>query len=146
MTVSPNTLGPNRRRPRLLIAIGVGVLALTLITLALLPATRRLLANPTGAAPQVGVSRVVARGNAFQNHIFAPAVVQVPVGTTITWSFEDRGANGDEAPVPHDVVGADFASPVLTTGTWSHTFTTPGTFRYVCTLHPGMDGVVQVVP
>ncbi|WP_280490604.1 hypothetical protein [Nocardia farcinica] len=35
-------------------------------------------------------------------------------------------------------------SPILDSGEWSYTFTVPGTFRYLCTLHPQMRGSVTV--
>lgn len=81
---------------------------------------------------------------------FAPAAIQVPVGTTVNWEFKDTGPNGG-TEVPHNVKSnADateaFASaPLVTTGTFSYTFTKVGTNMYTCTLHPGMDGVVEVV-
>jgi plastocyanin len=34
----------------------------------------------------------------------------------------------------------------MTSGTYSHTFTTPGTYHYQCTIHSGMTGVVIVTP
>jgi hypothetical protein len=39
--------------------------------------------------------------------------------------------------------GAFFSFPPNLLG-YSLTFTKPGTFPYLCTLHPGMGGVVQV--
>ena len=81
---------------------------------------------------------------------FAPAALQVPVGTTVNWEFKDTGPNGG-TEVPHNVksnldASEAFASaPLVTTGTFSYTFTKVGTNMYTCTLHPGMDGVVEVV-
>jgi glucose/arabinose dehydrogenase len=42
------------------------------------------------------------------------------------------------------VSGEGFASPTQTTGTFEHEFTTPGSFGYICTLHPEMTGTVVV--
>jgi len=74
---------------------------------------------------------------------FGPEAVRVPAGTTVTWHFDDS--------IEHDVVsdgGNDpFRSERLTNGTFAHTFTDPGTYDYVCTLHPGvMRGRVVVNP
>jgi plastocyanin len=86
--------------------------------------------NPSGGA--VRTAEVTAKGNRFN-----PATIEVANGTTVTWRFDD-GA------VPHDVVGAGFASEKLTTGTFTHRFAEPGTYAYRCTLHPGMVGTVMV--
>jgi plastocyanin len=72
---------------------------------------------------------------------FHPDHVQVPVGQAITW-------HNDES-IPHDVVadsGASFQSKTFGKGgTFSWTPDKPGTVKYVCTLHPGMDGTIDVV-
>lgn len=75
---------------------------------------------------------------------FDPPVVQVPVGGTVAWDFQDKGASGNAA-VPHNVSGPGFKSATMETGTFTHTFTQAGTVHYVCTLHPGMEGDVTVV-
>ena len=75
----------------------------------------------------------------LDNFSFAPAVVSVPVGTTITWT------NRDDAP--HIVASTDqkFKSPVLDTDErFSHRFDVPGTYQYFCSLHPKMTGRVVV--
>lgn len=137
---------PPRRRVRAMIITSLAaVLVISAIIFATLPPLRRYIADPAGQPAVVGVNQVLVRGDSFQNHVYAPSVVQVPVGTTITWTFDDRGANGSGELVAHNVVGAGFVSPVLTNGTWSYTFDAPGTYRYVCTLHSYMDGQVEVV-
>lgn len=70
---------------------------------------------------------------------FAPATLTVPVGTTVTWT------NRDEEP--HTVAASDgsFHSSGMGTGaTFTHTFAEPGTFDYVCSIHPMMHGTVVV--
>lgn len=69
---------------------------------------------------------------------YDPVELVVEVGTEVTWVWEGRAA--------HDVVGEGFDSGVQATGTFTHTFEEPGAYGYVCTLHPGMDGTVYVVP
>jgi plastocyanin len=72
---------------------------------------------------------------------FSPGHVQVAVGQKITW-------HNDES-VPHDVKadsGASFRSETFSKdGTYSWTAETAGTVKYECTLHPGMDGTIDVV-
>jgi plastocyanin len=55
----------------------------------------------------------------------------------VAWPFHDGS-------VPHDVKGPDFASVIQSKGTYVHTFNQAGTFKYVCTIHSGMDGTVVV--
>jgi plastocyanin len=124
--------------------IGIGLVVLLGIVIATLPPLRRWIANPTGQAA-VATTSVLVRGDRFQNHVFDPPVIRVPVGSTVTWTFADRGAQGIGELDEHNVVGNGFVSPVLTDGTWSHTFDRPGTYRYLCTLHAYMDGQIEVV-
>ena len=142
-TVASRT--PPRRTSRISIGIGLTLIVLVALGLFANPAGRRYLANPAGQPAAIGVTNLSVVYDGFQRHRFAPSVVQVPVGTTITWEFADRGASGNDTPVGHNVIGDGWGSPVLASGTWQHIFTAPGTYRYVCSLHPGMDGVVEVV-
>lgn len=73
---------------------------------------------------------------------FTPDAVTVRVGESVTWSFEDND-------LPHNVTAdksapVTFRSPIRTTGTFTETFTEPGTYAYTCTLHPDMTGTVFV--
>jgi len=73
------------------------------------------------------------------NFSFAPAMAAVAAGTTVTWTNRDD--------VPHNIVSTDqkFKSPVLDTDEqFSHTFDSPGTYKYFCSIHPKMTGQVVV--
>ena len=72
------------------------------------------------------------------NFTFGPQELKVKAGTTVTWTNEDD--------IPHTVVSANtFRSKVMDTdGKFSFTFTTPGTYKYFCSLHPHMTGTVIV--
>jgi len=83
-------------------------------------------------APVAGVTDVALRDNEF-----APAAIEVPIGTTVTWTWDDAEE--------HNVVGDGFASPVQTDGQFAHAFDRPGTYAYRCTLHFLMRGEVVVV-
>lgn len=77
----------------------------------------------------------------IQNFAFSPAIVTIKAGTTLTWTNRDSD--------PHTVSATDgsFHSPTLMTGqSYSHTFTTPGRFEYLCTIHPFMTATVVVTP
>ncbi|MGA9082410.1 MAG: cupredoxin family copper-binding protein [Pseudolabrys sp.] len=72
------------------------------------------------------------------NFTFGPQELKVKAGTTVTWTNEDD--------IPHTVVSPNnFRSKVLDTdGTYTFTFTTPGTYKYFCSLHPHMTGTIVV--
>jgi len=90
-----------------------------------------------------GPAKALAPGDVIgmQSLRFKPDHVQVPVGQKVTW-------RNDES-VGHDVKadsGAQFASETFSKdGTFSWTPTKAGTVRYECTLHPGMEGTIDVV-
>lgn len=130
---------------RLLVLSLLGLLLLAALVFLTAPPARRILANPAGQAAVIGDTTIDVLGDSFQNHIYAPPVVRVPAGATVTWTFNDRGASGTEPLVPHNVIGTGWGSPVLSEGSFTHTFSEPGRYPYTCTLHPGMDGVVEVV-
>src|SRR5262249_6599848 len=69
---------------------------------------------------------------------FGPQELKVKAGTTVTWTNEDD--------MPHTVVSPNnFRSKVLDAeGTYSFTFTTPGAYKYFCSLHPHMTGTIVV--
>ncbi|MEA2332073.1 MAG: hypothetical protein QOH58_2211 [Thermoleophilaceae bacterium] len=71
---------------------------------------------------------------------FDPGEVTVKAGDTVTWVNDDT--------VGHDVTGDDFKSgdpgAMASGDTFDHTFDEAGTFDYVCSVHPGMDGSVKV--
>jgi plastocyanin len=72
------------------------------------------------------------------NFTFGPQELKVKTGTTVTWTNEDD--------MPHTVVSPNnFRSKVLDTdGTHAFTFTTPGTYKYFCSLHLHMTGTIVV--
>ncbi len=70
---------------------------------------------------------------------FSPATITIHVGDTITWT--------NNGPTAHTATASDhsFDTGTLQKGqSASHTFTTAGTFAYICTLHPFMHGTVVV--
>lgn len=89
------------------------------------------------AAP-VGGNTVLIKGFAF-----APAALVVKVGTTVTWTNRDTDAH----TVTSQGNGGPLASTALSTGqSYSYTFTKPGTYSYLCTIHPFMTATVTVNP
>jgi amicyanin len=82
-----------------------------------------------------------AREVDIANYQFTPGSITIPVGTTVTW------VNHDETP--HTVTNVDqpqsFKSAGLDTDDkFSFTFAKPGTYDYICTLHPFMKAKIVV--
>ncbi|KJK42610.1 hypothetical protein UK23_36445 [Lentzea aerocolonigenes] len=68
---------------------------------------------------------------------YVPATMTVNVGDVVTWTNQDQAS--------HDVAGGTFHSPMLAQGqSWSFTFTQPGTFDYICSVHPDMRASIVV--
>lgn len=114
--------------PRLTSTARLGVLAVGASLL--LAACQAPLADD--AEPVRGVTEVSIQDNKFEER-----VIEVPTGTTVTWTFDGQN--------DHNVVGDGFASDAMNEGEFEYEFTTPGRYDYKCTLHGGMTGRVLVV-
>ena len=82
----------------------------------------------------------------IQGMAFNPAIITVTAGTTITWTNMDSYAH----TVTSDSTGL-FNSGSISMGdaysgggSWSHLFSTTGTYTYHCSIHPTMKGKVIV--
>lgn len=71
---------------------------------------------------------------------FVPDSVTVKVGQKIVWTNNEQ--------IPHNVTatdGADFASETMQQNdTFDYTPTKAGTINYVCTIHSGQNGEIEV--
>ena len=75
----------------------------------------------------------------MKNFDFSPMAITVAAGTTVTW----KNLDGE----PHTVVSADglFRSSALDENdSYSYRFDKPGTYKYVCSIHPKMMATVTV--
>jgi plastocyanin len=75
----------------------------------------------------------------IKDFMFAPTSLTVPVGTTVHW----KNLDGE----PHTVRGIDFAfrsNPLDQNDDFTFKFDKPGTYRYVCSIHPQMVGTIVV--
>jgi plastocyanin len=109
-------------------------------------AGRRGVVGALLAGPVVGAllaCRMVAAQEvkmiSIDNFTFAAKELTVAVGSTVNWINHDD--------IPHTIVAKNsaFRSRALDTDdVYSFTFTSAGTFDYVCGLHPQMTGTVIV--
>ncbi len=86
--------------------------------------------------PSAPLTATVSIGDNF----FGPGTVTIAAGGTVAWNWTGTGF--------HDVSGDGFQSETQKSGTYSFTFTTPGTYAYICEVHqssrPPMRGTVIV--
>jgi plastocyanin len=74
----------------------------------------------------------------IDNFTFSPPELKVKVGDTVTWTNHDD--------IPHTIVSAGkYRSKTLDTDDkFSFTFTSAGDYKYFCSLHPHMTGMIKV--
>ena len=97
------------------------------------------------AAPASAADHAVS----IANFEFAPASVTVAPGDTVTWTFAGPDTNHTVTAGRNQAESFDSdpgtAQPLHAPGsTFQHTFTTPGTYSYVCKVHDFMQGKVVV--
>ena|SRR5437763_980889 len=131
-TPAPPTAGRRARRIPLLVA----ALAGTVVVL-----TAFWFAGFGGSPGQRSPARENFAAIDIVNFRFTPAELTVKAGTTVRWT--------NKGYVPHTVDFTDGGvnSGVLNSGNqFTHTFATPGTYPYLCHIHPFMHGTVVVTP
>lgn len=75
---------------------------------------------------------------AIEGMKFAPERIEVAVGDAITWTNRDL--------VPHNVIsgGAVKSHVIHSDKQWTYVAREKGEIAYLCTLHPGMRGMLVV--
>jgi plastocyanin len=91
------------------------------------------------------VSIVPGSSSPFNGEFYVPNIVTVSPNTSTTWTNQDTSSHtitsGDFTTGP----SGQFDSGLVNTGaTFTHQFTTPGTYTYYCTIFPFMSGMVNV--
>jgi plastocyanin len=88
------------------------------------------------AVPAFAATKTVS----LRDNVFSPKALSVSKGTTVKWVWKGR--------VPHNVTVVSgpqkFRSGNMTKGSYSKRLTKKGTFRIVCTIHPGMEQTIRV--
>lgn len=112
-----------------------------------------VITNPPNEQPQATASQAPAISQArppshpqtadatvrIHNFKFEPADLAIAVGKTVQF------INVDEEPHTATATDGTFNSKALDTDqTWSYTATRPGTYPYICSIHPFMKGTLTV--
>ena len=103
-------------------------------TIAVGTAPRKVVVQPSAAGSAAGGATV-----SIANFAFAPAALTIARGETVTW------VNNDGAP--HGLAykdGAQGTDLLLPAASFGRTFDKPGSYDYVCSVHPYMSGRVVV--
>lgn len=103
-----------------------------------MPGMTKPMSSPSADAAAAPVSGDAV---AIKNFAFSPATLKVKAGTKVTWTNQDTDA--------HTVTSAGKGGPLhsaalATHATYSYRFTKPGTYAYLCTIHPFMTATVEV--
>ena len=84
-----------------------------------------------------------------KNNLFTPTDISVSPGATVTWTWDsctDDGYGGPQTCIDHTVTFTDgVASGLKSSGAYTRSFATAGTYPYHCAVHgTGMTGRVVV--
>jgi plastocyanin len=96
--------------------------------------------TPGANAPAPSGEAVRSEKVRISGFAYDPDPVTIQVGGKVTWLNEDAA--------PHTATAEDgsFDTGTLDEGKLkSESFKEAGSFAYICTIHPGMNGVVEVV-
>jgi plastocyanin len=94
----------------------------------------------TYEAGQEGAAPVQTNKVAMVDFSFTPTQVEIKAGGTVTWTN-----GGSQAHTATSVSGGGFDTGLVGPGgTYSLTFSQPGTWIYTCTPHPWMSGRLVV--
>jgi plastocyanin len=75
----------------------------------------------------------------IKNFDYSPMELDIKPGTTVVW----KNLDGE----PHTIASTDgmFRSPALDQNdSYSFTFSRPGVFKYICSIHPKMKATITV--
>lgn len=105
-------------------------------------------APPESAPPASGATSIAAGGGgtagggtavAIKDFAFAPDPIVIKAGGSVTWTNGDKFAHAIQS------ANGKFNSPKLENAkSFTATFTTPGSYPYICGIHNSMTGTVTV--
>jgi plastocyanin len=117
--------------------------AVAICLLAVVPATAGAGAGRGGSAPTATAAvskKPVKRKVAVENYYYGPAKETIAKGSTLTWVWPVDGADSHDVVLGKGPKGVKkFQSDIATAAyTYKHTFTVPGRYHIICSLHDEM--------
>jgi amicyanin len=95
---------------------------------------------PTAVSSSGAIKAVATNSVTIKNFAFNPSTIMVKPGTKVTWTNQDEDAHTVTFQSNLKVA----SSPLQGDQSFSYTFQTPGTYSYICSIHPFMHGKVIV--
>ena len=87
----------------------------------------------------IGLAYAADNTIVMKNFDFAPMTLTVKAGTTVTW----KNTDGEPHTVTSDT-GLFRSGALDQDDTFTFKFDKPGTYKYVCSIHPKMTGTIVV--
>lgn len=119
---------------------GTGMAGMSMPTPMPMPISRPM--SAANAAAPAADAAAATDAVAVENFAYVPATVTIKTGTTLTWTNKDQD--------PHTVTsmngGPLHSAPLNAGDSYRYTFTVPGRYDYLCTIHPFMTATVVVSP
>lgn len=104
--------------------------------------------SPSETAPTGGTTPKTSSGESagvtVENFDFTPKLMQIDLGTTVTWTNLDSTTHVIAAGAEGATTGLFGGGLGAKGSTYSFTFETAGTFDYLCSRHPAMTATVKV--
>ncbi|HEY6607824.1 MAG TPA: cupredoxin family copper-binding protein [Candidatus Limnocylindria bacterium] len=88
----------------------------------------------------IGPTRAATHAVTIADFAFGPQELTITAGDTVTWTNEDAMVH-----TATSVNGAFDSGDLAQGASYSLTFTSPGTYDYLCTPHPSMTGRIVVL-
>ncbi len=99
--------------------------------------------SPTGPSPTPSPSSstvsIVSGASSKGAGAYSPNPITIATGMTVTWMNNDSITHTSTSDT-----NAWDSGNIAAGGSFSHTFSSAGTFTYHCMIHPGMTGTVTV--
>jgi plastocyanin len=102
------------------------------------PAAAATTPTPSPSPSTAAANPVATTSVSIANFAFSPAAITVKAGSTVTWTNQDQDAHTVA------ITGSPVSQPLQNGDTFTHAFGQPGTYSYLCTIHPFMRGMVVV--
>ncbi len=117
----------------------LGLVAATAIVLAACGGAASPASVATSSAPAATVAPSPSAAPVaidVQGFKFVPATLEIPVGTTVTWTNKDTAAHTATSGKPDAKDGKFDGALDPSGGSFAFKFTTAGTYDYFCAKHP----------
>ena len=98
---------------------------------------------PSQASPSAAES---SEAVSIKGFAFAPEVLTVPVGTTVTWTNDEDSLHTVTSGTPAAPSELFDSGEIDTGGEFAFTFTEEGAYPFFCARHDFMKGVITVTP